>query len=146
MKTDEGVDAFYIRLQEKEVARTKEISDGVNLDFDTEGRLIGLEFLSASKRYSSSDILNLYTENLTLSGGVDTMNVICAAFRECLEVKACPLAICPALLNRLVRVYSILGLSLNQAFDAPTTTLQALGSFGCNYRTPKWRLNKLNQS
>jgi hypothetical protein len=37
--------------------------------FNTEGRLIGLEFLSASKRYSSSDIFNLSTENLILSDG-----------------------------------------------------------------------------
>lgn len=33
-----------------------------NLDFDTEARLIGLEVLSASKRYSSSDIFNVSTE------------------------------------------------------------------------------------
>jgi len=65
---DKAVDAPYIRLQEKEVARTQEVSDGVNLDFDTEGRLIGLEVLSASKRYSS-DIFNLSTENLILSDG-----------------------------------------------------------------------------
>ncbi|MEX0803854.1 MAG: DUF2283 domain-containing protein [Candidatus Binatia bacterium] len=66
---DKTVDALYIRLQEKEVARTQEVSDGVNLDFDTEGRLIGLEVLSASKRYASSDIFNLSTENLILSDG-----------------------------------------------------------------------------
>jgi hypothetical protein len=41
----------------------------VDFDFDTEERLIGLEVLSASKRYSSSDIVNLSTENLMLGGG-----------------------------------------------------------------------------
>ena len=40
---DKEVDALYIRIQEKAIARTQEISDGVNLDFDGEGRLIGLE-------------------------------------------------------------------------------------------------------
>ena len=64
---DREVDALYIRIQEKNVARTQEVSDGVNLDFDDEGLLIGLEVLSASKRYSSSDIFNLSTENLILS-------------------------------------------------------------------------------
>jgi uncharacterized protein YuzE len=64
---DKEVDALYIRIQEKDVARTQEITDGVNLDFDGDGRLIGLEVLSASKRYSSSDIFNLSTENLILS-------------------------------------------------------------------------------
>ncbi len=64
---DKQVDALYIRIQEKYVARTQEVSDGVNLDFDGEGRLIGLEVLSASKRYSSADIFNLSTENLILN-------------------------------------------------------------------------------
>jgi uncharacterized protein YuzE len=64
---DKAVDALYIRIQEKDVARTQEVSDGVNIDFDGEGRLIGLELLSASKRYSSSDIFNLSTENLILN-------------------------------------------------------------------------------
>ena len=31
---DKQVDALYIRIQEKDVARTQEVSDGVNLDFD----------------------------------------------------------------------------------------------------------------
>ena len=39
----------------------------MNLDFDDKGRLIGLEVLSATKRYSSSDIFNLSTENLILN-------------------------------------------------------------------------------
>jgi uncharacterized protein YuzE len=64
---DTKVDALYIRIQEKEVARTQEVSDGVNLDFDGEGRLIGLEVLGASKRYSSADIFNLSTEHLILN-------------------------------------------------------------------------------
>jgi uncharacterized protein YuzE len=41
---DTKVDALYIRIQEKEVARTQEVSDGVNLDFDGEGRLIVSRF------------------------------------------------------------------------------------------------------
>lgn len=64
---DKEVDALYIRIQEKDGARTQEVSDGVNLDFDDKGRLIGLEVLSASKRYSSSDIFNLSTKNLILN-------------------------------------------------------------------------------
>jgi uncharacterized protein YuzE len=59
---DKEVDALYIRIHEKDVARTQEVSDGVNLDFDGEGLLIGLEVLGVSKRYSSSDIRKLDTE------------------------------------------------------------------------------------
>ena len=64
---DKEVDALYIRIQEKEGARTQVVSDGVNLDFDEQGRLIGMEVLSASKRYASADIFNFSTENLILT-------------------------------------------------------------------------------
>ena len=35
-------------------------------DFDSDGRLIGLEVIDATKSYSLSDIFNLSTENLIL--------------------------------------------------------------------------------
>ena len=63
---DKEVDALYIRIQDKFVARTQEVSEGVNLDFDADGRLIGLEVIDAAKCYSLSDIFNLSTENLIL--------------------------------------------------------------------------------
>lgn len=63
---DREVDALYIRLQEKIVNRTTEIGEGLNLDFDENGKLIGLEVLGASKRYTLADIFNISTENLIL--------------------------------------------------------------------------------
>jgi uncharacterized protein YuzE len=63
---DREVDALYIRLQEKYVTRTVEIEEGLNLDLDEKGKLIGLEVLDATERYSSADIFNLSTENLIL--------------------------------------------------------------------------------
>jgi uncharacterized protein YuzE len=56
---DKEVDALYVRLQEKYVARTVEIEEGLNLDIDDEGKLIGLEVLDATRRYSLSDIFNI---------------------------------------------------------------------------------------
>ncbi len=61
---DKEVDALYVRLQEKHVARTVEIEDGLNLDIDNEGKLIGLEVLDATRRYSLPDIFNISMENL----------------------------------------------------------------------------------
>ena len=61
---DKEVDALYIRLQDKTVAKTSEIEDGLNIDFDENGRMIGLEILDATERCSKSDIFNLSTENL----------------------------------------------------------------------------------
>jgi len=63
---DREVDALYIRLQERHVARTLEVEEGVNLDFDENGRLIGLEILDATERYPLADIFNIATENLIL--------------------------------------------------------------------------------
>jgi uncharacterized protein YuzE len=60
------VDALYIRLQEKYVTRTVELEEGLNLDLDENGKLIGLEVLDATERYSLADIFNVSTENLIL--------------------------------------------------------------------------------
>ncbi|MGA1864760.1 MAG: DUF2283 domain-containing protein [bacterium] len=61
---DREVDALYIRIQEKEVYRTKELEEGVNLDIDEEGKIIGLEIVGALERYNRKDIFNIATENL----------------------------------------------------------------------------------
>ena len=38
----------------------------MNLDLDENGKLIGLEVLDATERYSLADIFNVATENLIL--------------------------------------------------------------------------------
>lgn len=63
---DNQVDAIYIRLQEKYVTRTVEIEDGLNIDLDENGKLIGLEVLNATERYALTDLFNISTENLYL--------------------------------------------------------------------------------
>jgi uncharacterized protein YuzE len=65
---DKAVDALYVRLQEKYVDRTVEIEEGLNIDLDENGKLIGLEILDATERYSLADIFNISTENLILEG------------------------------------------------------------------------------
>ena len=63
---DKKADAVYIYLQEKEAAKTIELSEPVKVDLDKEGKLIGVEVLNATQRYSLSDIFNISTENLIL--------------------------------------------------------------------------------
>ena len=63
---DREIDAVYIYLQQKEVGKTIEITDGVNVDLDEEGKLIGIEIIEATRRYALSDIFDLSTENLIL--------------------------------------------------------------------------------
>lgn len=64
---DREVDALYIRIQEKKVSHTKEIEEGINLDIDEDGKVIGLEIIGATERYSLEDIFNISTENLILT-------------------------------------------------------------------------------
>ena len=49
---DPEVDALYIRFEESTVT-TKELGDGIAVDYDEEGRLAGIEVLDAVKRFGS---------------------------------------------------------------------------------------------
>ncbi len=59
-------DAIYVYFKEDFVASSKEIEDGVVIDFDKKGQLIGIEVLDVSQRFSLSDIVNVNIENLPL--------------------------------------------------------------------------------
>ncbi|PIP07848.1 MAG: DUF2283 domain-containing protein [Syntrophobacterales bacterium CG23_combo_of_CG06-09_8_20_14_all_48_27] len=57
-------DALYVYFREDYVAKSKEIEDGVVVDFDKDGQLIGIEVLDVRQRFSLSDIVNVNIENL----------------------------------------------------------------------------------
>jgi len=59
-------DAIYVYFKEEYVSKSKEIEDGVVVDFDANGQLIGIEVLDVSQRFSLSDIVNINIENLPL--------------------------------------------------------------------------------
>lgn len=60
------VDALYIHLREVPVAESRDIEEGVMLDFDAKGHLVGLEVLDASERMGLSNLANVSIENLPL--------------------------------------------------------------------------------
>jgi uncharacterized protein YuzE len=55
MKTryDPEVDALYIRFADDKVVESEEVRPGVVLDFDAEGRIVGMEILDASEHLAS---------------------------------------------------------------------------------------------
>ncbi|MCC7210910.1 MAG: DUF2283 domain-containing protein [Candidatus Brocadia sp.] len=57
-------DAIYVYFKEEFVAKSKEIEDGVVIDFDEKGQLIGIEVLDVCQRFNLSDIVNVSIENL----------------------------------------------------------------------------------
>ena len=46
---DPSADAAYVYLGRGEVGSTEEVAPGIVFDYDAEGRIIGIEILSASK-------------------------------------------------------------------------------------------------
>jgi uncharacterized protein YuzE len=55
MKTtyDAEANALYVRFSETPVVESEEVSNGVVLDFDAEGRIVAIELLDASKHLAA---------------------------------------------------------------------------------------------
>lgn len=52
LQIDRESDALYFRLDDAEIVESEEVSPGVILDFDESGRIIGIELLSLSTRFT----------------------------------------------------------------------------------------------
>jgi uncharacterized protein YuzE len=50
LRVDRENDALYFRLNETEVVESEEVQPGVILDFDKDGRIVGMEMLDISTR------------------------------------------------------------------------------------------------
>ncbi len=67
---DNEADALYIELREAYVDNNIDIEEGVTVDVDKEGHIIGVEILDASKKLSLKDIANISI--VTLPVGQET--------------------------------------------------------------------------
>jgi len=56
VRYDEQVDALYIRLKEISYYESDEIREGVIVDYDKDGNVIGIEILDASEYLSSDEL------------------------------------------------------------------------------------------
>jgi uncharacterized protein YuzE len=59
-------DALYVYFKQAEVVRSREVEEGVVIDLDAEGHLIGIKILDASIRIGIRDLVNVSIENLPL--------------------------------------------------------------------------------
>jgi uncharacterized protein YuzE len=59
---DDEVDALYLKLGNKRPEGVIEISEGVNLDTTSEGKIVGIEILNASKKMNINTILSYTLE------------------------------------------------------------------------------------
>jgi len=63
---DSEVDALYIRFIETTVT-TEHVAEGIAVDYDTDGRIAGIEILDAIKRFGTRDVFKkIVFEDLVL--------------------------------------------------------------------------------
>jgi uncharacterized protein YuzE len=62
VRMDEGADALYIRFEESPIVESEEVSPGVILDFDENGRVVGLEMLNVRQRLPRADLKRVEVE------------------------------------------------------------------------------------
>ncbi len=56
LKIDKENDALYLRLNETGVIESEEVQPGVILDFDENGRVVGVEILGLSSRIKPEEL------------------------------------------------------------------------------------------
>lgn len=64
VRVDQGADAVYLNLTDRPVEESEEVADGIIVDYDTEGRIVGIEILEASKRTGDKDALTQFNLDL----------------------------------------------------------------------------------
>ena len=60
-------DALYIALRDAPAADGIDIEEGVSVDLDKDGHIIGIEILDASERLTPEELVNVSYENLLLA-------------------------------------------------------------------------------
>ncbi|NEO54943.1 MAG: DUF2283 domain-containing protein [Okeania sp. SIO3B5] len=63
LKIDKESDALYFRLDESQIIESEEVQPGVILDFNSEGKVVGVEILQLSTRVKLADLKVLQFEN-----------------------------------------------------------------------------------
>ena len=53
---DPIADAVHMRITETAILESEEVQPGLILDFDADGKIVGMEFLNARERFSTEAI------------------------------------------------------------------------------------------
>jgi len=62
LKVDEQGDALYLRLNETTIVESEEVEPGVILDYDAQGRVVGIELLRIRDRAAGASLRSLTFE------------------------------------------------------------------------------------
>lgn len=61
---DPEVDALYIELKKGKAAKNLDIEEGVTIDLDEDGHIVGIEILDAKERLFQRDLFNVEISNI----------------------------------------------------------------------------------
>ncbi len=64
LKVDKENNALYFRLDENAIVESEEVRPGVILDFDKNGRVVGVEFLDIAERVSQEELTTLQFQTI----------------------------------------------------------------------------------
>ena len=66
VRVDTKADAVYLNLTDRPVHESEEVADGIVVDYDAEGRIVGVEILDAARR--TGDAYALHNFSLDIPG------------------------------------------------------------------------------
>lgn len=64
VRVDQQADAVYVNLTERAIKDSAEVADGIIVDYDDNGRIVGVEILDASKRTGDPTALTQFNLDL----------------------------------------------------------------------------------
>jgi uncharacterized protein YuzE len=68
VRVDHGADAVYLNLTDRPIKDSEEVADGIVVDYEAEGRIVGVEILDASKRTDDPTVLKQFSFELPTVG------------------------------------------------------------------------------
>jgi uncharacterized protein YuzE len=68
VRVDHAADAVYLNLTERPIKDSAEVADGIVVDYDEAGRIVGIEILDASKRTDDPEVLKQFSFELPTVG------------------------------------------------------------------------------
>ena len=63
---DKEVDALYILLRDAKPVDTKDVEEGVTIDLDENGHIVGIEILDATEKLGLESLMNVSIENMPI--------------------------------------------------------------------------------
>ena len=68
VRVEQAADAVYLNLTDRPIKDSEEVADGIVVDYDHEGRIVGVEILDASKRTDDPAVLKQFIFDLPTVG------------------------------------------------------------------------------